>query len=434
MRRSLLMALLWITPDPALAAVEDDPGVGSRASAMGGAFSAVADDVSAIYHNPAALTALAARERGDGKRSGLLAHVGLLHATPRLWISPGSAQAGGVKFDAPKDHEAPDISGFSLGMVLDLQPHIGLPAALGLLLYMPTQRILYWQTPTAEELQWPMYDDRTQHLSILPALSIALPANLHLGIGLRILPEARTNTVVLTTWLEADSITSGEDATLSMQAAPTAALYWEPSERLRVGLVFREALYMDDHGQTDITGLVPSAYIHHLAHYYLPRQWVLAGAFSPAEGTLLSVQLDWMQWSDYLDAYHQRHGEERFQDQWRARVGASQRLFGSTSLMLGYAYVPSPLRDGQVWTNFIDNDKHILSIGSSTRLHRQFTKKRSPIDLSWHLQLHLLRERHYVKYENEFGSEAAWAANPGTPGFASGGYMISLGVSLDIGL
>ncbi len=47
----LVMLVLW--PAPALANGVYVPGVGTRASAMGGAFIGLADDYSAVHWNPA---------------------------------------------------------------------------------------------------------------------------------------------------------------------------------------------------------------------------------------------------------------------------------------------------------------------------------------------------------------------------------------------
>ena len=103
-------------------------------------------------------------------------------------------------------------------------------------------------------------------------------------------------------------------------------------------------------------------------------------------------------------------------------------------MLAGYSYVGSPVQDGQVWTNFVDNDKHVLSLGTQTRLFKQFEAKRSPIDLAWHAQLHLLRERRFVKDWRGAESVEAWRQNPGSPALRSGGHVLNLGLTLTVGL
>ena len=424
MMRVVALLVLALTAN---ASVEDDLGLGSRATALGGAFTAVADDVTAIHYNPAAIAAFPRRlPTGDG-RAGLHTHVGFLHSAPSLWVERGALNGDTLSYQPREDHDAPSTTGLTLGAVADLDP-----VAIGLLLYVPLQRFYAWETPAAEEVQFPMYDDRTQHLSILPSIAIRPLSGLSIGAGLRVLPSARTDTVVRSSGLGDEQNTSGETATLNGRIAPTFGVHYEPADWLRLGLVHRRPIYMNDHGQTDLTGLAPSGYVHRLAHFYMPSQWVLGVATQFNEATL-TADLAHMAWSGYLDAYADAHTEV-FRDTWVPRAGVACATPWRTEILAGYSYVRSPVQDGQVWTNFVDNDKHVLSLGSQTRLIKQFTSKRSPIDLAWHAQLHLLRERRFVKDFRAAESVDAWRQNPGSPALRSGGHVLNLGVTLTVGL
>ena len=421
-----LIVLLGVAV-PANASVEDDFGLGSRATALGGAFTAVADDVTAIHYNPAAIAAFPRWLPPDEGRAGLHTHVGFLHAAPSLWLERGTLGGGGLRYEARRDYDTPSASGVTLGAVADLDP-----VAVGLLLYLPVQRFYAWETPTAEQVQWPMYDDRTQHLSILPSVAWRPLDGLTVGAGLRVVPSVRTDTVVRSSGIGEEENTSGERATMNGRVAPTFGVHYEPGPWLRLGLVHRRPLYANDHGQTDLTGLAPSAYVHRLAHYYMPTQWVV-GVAARLEEAMLTVDVAHLAWSGFIDTYTDAHPEV-FEDTWVPRAGFAYATPWRTEVLAGYSYVGSPVQDGQVWTNFVDNDKHVLSLGTQTRLFKQFEAKRSPIDLAWHAQLHLLRERRFVKDWRGAESVEAWRQNPGSPALRSGGHVLNLGLTLTVGL
>ena len=205
-----------------------------------------------------------------------------------------------------------------------------------------------------------------------------------------------------------------------------------PSPTLRLGLIHRRPLFMDDFGQTDITGLIPSAYVHRLAHYYMPAQTTLGVAFRPLGGALVSLEVGYEAWSQYLDAYRQRF-EDVFTDVWTPRLGLTYALFEHTEVIAGYTYAMSPIVDSQRWTRFVDNEKHVLSLGTQTQLPWSLSKKTAGVILGWHLQFHMLRERQFVR-----GAEASDAVT-GDPvadaaGFLSGGQVFNMGVSLSLEL
>ncbi len=86
--RALIVSLFFILTSPALAFAQSDAPVGVRAAGMGGAFTAVADDASAAFWNPAGFAtgsffSLVVDGNVLDRRSGLLVAIG----TPPLGLS-----------------------------------------------------------------------------------------------------------------------------------------------------------------------------------------------------------------------------------------------------------------------------------------------------------------------------------------------------------
>ncbi len=453
----LVLPLLLLSGTPsALAAVESDLGLGSRATALGGAFTALADDFSAAHYNPAGIAL--APVRGRAGPHGVTLHLGYLWSSPDLWVrtrrESGDKQgiSSLVEPRAPSDGHGPDIAhplptttGLTFGCTFDLERVAGIPRAhLGLALYFPLRRFFRWDIMSSAELQWPAYLDRTQHMSILPVLAFRIHERLSVGVGARVSVAVETNTEARVL-PRAEGGSAGEvdaemgnEVTIGGRVAPTFGVLARPTDWLRVGLAWRGALWSDDWGYDDVDteglpglSLGSFGFTHRFAHYYQPME-VAAGAAAGWPGLLmLSADVTWADWSDYLDSNHDDHGGELHNATLTPRVGLALQATPTTELLAGYAYVPSPFDNGGGWTNFVDNDKHVVAIGGQVDLAPWIGWSGRALRIALHAQLHLLRDRVEVKDWQSFANEAEAEANPGWPGWRSGGRALSLGVSLD---
>ena len=102
-------------------------------------------------------------------------------------------------------------------------------------------------------------------------------------------------------------------------------------------------------------------------------------------------------------------------------------------MALGYAYAMSPGVDGQEWTRFVDNEKHVISMGTQTDLPWKLSRKTAGVTLGWHVQVHALRERRFV---NKSDTNSVDRGDPilEAPAFQSGGYVINAGLSVNLRL
>lgn len=106
--------LVGVTAADAMASLSNTVGAGAKATSMGGAFTAIADDFSASYYNPAGLATVKHREAVSG------------------WLFGESS----VRISGPSDNYHKNLSGPVLGNVFPFEV-LGIKAAFGLYNFWP---------------------------------------------------------------------------------------------------------------------------------------------------------------------------------------------------------------------------------------------------------------------------------------------------------
>ncbi|HIA00796.1 MAG TPA: hypothetical protein EYN66_02605 [Myxococcales bacterium] len=427
--------------------MEERLGLGSRATALGGAFSAIADDFSAAYYNPAG----PALKLTPENQTGISMHFGMVWARSELSINLGQVSGNQLRFDTPissneasaVDHSIDPVMGFTLGIGFDLERLFKIPRLkIGLALFLPARRFFRWDVQGGHAIQWPMYTDRNQSLSAMPWVAVRLHKRVSLGVGARVGVSVKTNTeaVILPTEAPTDTPKTelGNDVRIAGRIAPTVGLLIQACSQLRIGLTWRGEIYTNDFGYTDVdasnlsgASLGTFGYTHHLAHYFSPMTATLGLAYTPLSEFTISSDLSWNRWSTYLDSNHDNYGGKITDDTLTPRVGIQWRFHPSTQLLGGYFYEFSPFDNQGGWTNFVDPDRHVASIGTQTNLATLLGNGRRAINLSWHLQMEFLRKQREIKDWHRFESEKEARANPGWPGWQAQGWGLNVGLSVD---
>ena len=436
------IGLLWHA-ERLMASMVDVYGWGSRATAMGGAFTALADDFSAVYYNPAGLMYPRTLDRPFPNRKGITFDFGYVYGEPRLYI-----QGEGGKRQV-EDYGS--TAGPYLGITFDPVDFHGTFGrkvfAFGLGFYTPVDHLLYYGRYWPEERGYPFFYDYTMRFVLMPGIAIEVLPRLSLGLGLRILGRLHTDTIGnvdadLAKLLSAESLLRhrirleqnevhlGEFEDLTLHLAPVIGLQFRAAKRLKFGAVYRGENYINDFGFTNpvinLGGLLsfPQGYSFKFVRFFTPHQFFFGVAGSPAQGLTLSLDVGWFDWSGYNDIEAQLP-DPPFHDTWMPRIGMEVALREDLFLRGGYFYYASPVPEQKGMTNMLDNDRHVFSVGSEWVIVDPPGFWDKPLYVAVHLQYHYVVRRHYAKTNPE---------DPFYPGYSFGGNIFMGGVQISIPL
>lgn len=464
-----LASLVCVTS--AHASAFDIFGIGARGTAMGGAMSATAGDYTALYYNVAGLTL----ER-PGFGFGMMAAVDdvtiKLKPRPDGYDLPDLGTTSAAipsKFRLNQRSDTEDIEdtyGIYVGAVTDL----GIDdLRLGFLAFLPVNRVGLQSTHYPDEreqyfsnqLSFELLGDRSQRQVIMVGGAYRLTDWLSVGAGLSWLPDsAGTNSVYLDNATDQSDFDIVLDNDQGGRIAPQAGFILRPTDSLRMGLAYRGELFFSLAGRNEIQirGFqdkgddFPIGQEFEVVVNYTPHQFAFGTAY---EGEDLTVSLDV---THALWEYYRNNQGERvkdFDNTFAFRLGAEYLMSPSFKLRSGVGYEPSPVPDQSGRTNYVDNDRLLLSLGAGHPL--QFMGQ--DLELSWYVQLqHLLPRDTNKENDGTFPDcdsattglcdeipddtrdpvdgqpvpeySGLQTGNPGFPGYQSFGDIISVGVDL----
>ncbi len=434
MRRSslLLSGAILTAATHAHAGPEDSLGASPRSMALAGSYAARPGDAAASYYNPGGLAP--GRSLGDAEKGGFFeGSAALVYAHSTLHVT----RLDGANLSTPN---VPDTIGlvigtrFSLGRLFHID---GLD--MGLNVFLPTH-LFQWSIRPDDDMQWSLLTDRTQVFSAHSGISYRVTPWLSLGVGLRVLFGAQTLTkgLVTSVGLETDPVTGksavktgtqlGTDAEVFGRVSPSAGVLITPIDRLRIGLVYRHKSYVDDWGNTRISG-VPDigdmGYTHHYAHYFEPSEVTVAASADLMRGLDVSFDLTYNRWRDALSTNrNDLSGAAIWGDTWTPAFGVRYRPAPILALMTGYRFQKSPLDNFGGPTNLLDADRHVVGLGFELSLG---SVARAIVGV----QYTSLVTRSETKDSRRFQSDAALVKNAGYPSYAYGGHVMATSVGVE---
>ena len=401
--------LLWTLQSPANP--PDIYQMGARGMSLAGAMTAAVDDSTANFYNPAALT------RSDYFQID----TGYLLTSTNLRING-------------EDLGVDEGSGFQMGVVVpgDIGP---VRFAFGLGLHLPQDRLSRVRALPQHQPRFVYWDNRPQRVFINTNLAIRPLPWLHIGGGVTFLTETRGT-------LRLDGLIFGppntDQSTLSTTLDvrfetiryPSAGILITPNNDWAVGLTFRDQVNVE----LDLQAIVAGAVVFHPAqlpgqfdltsfntNLFTPRQIWLGGTYRPIEELLITVDVGWLQWSNFpaptatVTTNVEVEGlptaglipppvgviQPDFQDVFSVRAGVEGSLALGEHVVLdfraGYAYEPSGAPDQPGGTNYVDNDKHTIGYGLGVTLTGWNPWVSAPLSIDLAGQAVLLTERQYHK-------------------------------------
>ncbi|WP_437820803.1 OmpP1/FadL family transporter [Sorangium sp. So ce1078] len=446
-----LLALL--AAGRARAHAPDAYGFGSRGASMGGALAADATDFSASYYNPAGLAGA----------TGLGLSIGYGHASNRLRTND-------------RDSGVRDVHGLSGGLVVPGEV-LGVPFAFGLATFLPDDGLSRIKAIRQETPRWELYDDRLSILFLAANVAVRPLPFLELGGGVAFLASTRGRFSVTG---RADALSPYDSALRhEVDADLTSIRYPQLGARVRagdlgfVGIAYRGEAKLPLSIDARLQGIVDFAGIEVPLLYelesrtvdaFLPQQVVVGASFQRIEGLRVNLDVTWVNWSAYESpvARTRAHLEAapppdvpldlpddprptsvvplRFEDRLVPRLGVEYVIAAAGSLRnvggqggqggarraieiplrAGYVYERSPVPPQRGVTNYIDADRHTMSLGAGVVLNRPLEELPGSLRIDLHGQLSALPE---VVVEKD--NPADFVGD-----YRAGGTMVSLGATV----
>jgi long-subunit fatty acid transport protein len=377
----------------------DEFGAGLKAAAMGQAFTAVADDPSAAYYNPAGLTRI----------GGIFENTcGYIYAKPNV-------KATFLDRALPDIDGQPSSRGLFAGIAsnLDFEKTIRVAPwfrrfAFGLVFWTNLPEInQYHAGPVASRPHFLRHDMRFQLLSLAVSLGFEVAPWLSVGVGM--IPT-------IDSVAEQDSfaaINSREDVVkgLRLSIHQVAKVMTVPvcgillalpidglREKVTLGVSYRgenkthhgKGILNQTIGTENEAGEPEPGAIPYPLHFtinlvsFAPEQATVGLAFRPTDSLTFSYDMTWKRWSRY-QTYLEETPSPPFDDTYTHRFGVEYRFrpripyrffeaLEAVSVRAGYYHEPSPVGTGQGTDNIFDPDQEVYSGGVSvTVLGRRIT-------------------------------------------------------------
>ncbi len=398
-------------PSLAYANPADAFGFGSRAGAMGGAATAVADDGSANYYNPARL--VAGRD--------LRIDIGYQGALPSLSING-------------RDNHVDATHGFVVGLAAPgtLGP---VRLAFGAALFLPDDRLTRVRALAFAQPRWVEFDNRTQRVFLAATLAVQIIPGLYVGAGLAFMSRTRGTVALKGTIAVMDTdaqsaLVTAINVDLVSIRYPQAGVSWDVTRWLTVAASYRHSFVLEldqgfsiagDVGNPGVAPIVKSGtFSAHVtsADLFQPWQLTVGGAARITRRLQVAFDATFARWSEFstpasmiginLDIGPQlnplvkipparAYPSPGFHDILIPRLGVEWRALErprvALDLRAGYSYEASPAPEQSGESSYADCDKHRFSVGAGLDALPFPTVLRRPLSLDVHAAFTYLPSR-----------------------------------------
>lgn len=406
MRYLLAIATVLLAAPTARANPMDVYGMGARSASMGGAVTSDVEDFSANYHNPAGLV------RSDELRLS----VG-------YFLSDLSMEINGV------DSELETVRGVVFGLVAPGK--IGdVEFAFGLGGHLNDHLLSRTLGRPPDETRWLLHDNRPHRIFLATTLAVRPVDWLLLGGGIAFQSRSSSQLGIRgDIAVDAGSMLNGEPSGIDPEAEsrlehslqselttiryPQVGIQIVPIPELSFGLAYRGEfeLRVNLEAEVDSTldarvvrgspGVPIPAYFELVSdsiNAFQPQQVAFGTSYKPMERLSINAEVTWVDWSAFkspiglsqivldidippglpvdLNIPDEVQGSEPipagFKDRWVPRIGVEYGAVRATAwdldLRAGYFYEKSPMPNQVGLTNFVDTDRHVMSVGAGFAL------------------------------------------------------------------
>jgi long-chain fatty acid transport protein len=385
----LLLAIIGclILTHSALAGdIADTYGLSPKSMAMGNAMTAHVNDWSSVYYNVAGLgRTYPPKEEGS---SGEF-FTGFLYTMPSISLDIPQRYSGTTQYDTKADEDL-DFGSIVIGTALDLNSVYQLPwmvssSRFGIALSMgddmTISRINDVEPQTHNFLR---YGKEAQALAVYTGLGLGFFGDVvGIGVGVKTSFGGKTTILLEDVQVGTDPQTPKQQSQMDLEldtSAWIAGLYVdvgqivEPLQGLNFGFSYREEckfeLDLKTIGVVEAGG-IPLDLNLSLLDYYQPASYNVGLSYQVNDRWLVAFDVEHQTWSEYdvaaNQAYHYEDILPELDDISIPKIGLQYQPSPKTSCYLGYYYQPSFVPDEAVKgeVNWLDNDKHVGSVGIS---------------------------------------------------------------------
>ena len=339
---------------------------GAKAAGMNTAFTGVADDPSAILHNPAGITQL------DGTRIYAGGSVVIPKST---YESPGgdSVDTQFQAFFPPNFYITHGLS------------HYGMTAGLGV--YAPFG-IGGRKWPADGLTRYSSIESTLGTVTINPTLAVKLRPDLSVAAGFDyMLAQNDTDTAV------DQSALGAADARTKIKThgdgwGYNLGLFYRPNSAWSAGLAYRSGISVDQKGTLDMNNIAAAAQPLFGGSSFqtavsgkvdFPEMADIGIAYRPTERWVIDVDAEWTGWSSFQRAQLDLATEvpaagltdisvpQDWHDTWGYKIGADFKVSDHLSLRAGYAYFNTAVPAATLTASDPDADQHNVSVGLGWR-------------------------------------------------------------------
>lgn len=371
----LVLSLCWLLPAAAFAGGFAVFEQGSKATGLGGAFTALANDPSTIFYNPAGLAYF---ENGKGAGG-----ITLRQINESLFQGRAPGRAAGTTGEQSDE--------------MDLLPHgyVVKPltpyAVLGIGTYSPFQLTTEWEDSGSFAGRDVATSADLSALDLATTVGLRVSPTFGFGLGLvgraSELSMARREIRFNPLDRELQDV-AGFDFETDMEIGLGFSAGWlhKPSKSFSWGMAYRSAIEIDYDGAGTLTqiptgndqfdDLIAAALpldqdLPFTTTIELPEVASLGLAFALSDQWALTLQGDWTGWSsfDALRLDFPNHPDfdtviqESFDDSTTFRAGLLFVTGGGFEVRLGYAFDETPQPDETIGPLFVGGDKNVISAG-----------------------------------------------------------------------
>ncbi len=337
----LLFLFLMCFPLASLAGNVDTFGIGSKATALGGAYTAYADGPFAIYYNPAGLTQI--------KRPMVSVGAEVMDPTLKLYDYKAKDYAGNEvqPYDKTITDTSPDLVIPFAGFVIPINDRF----TFGFATYVPYGLHVKWKSSNNAGM-YNSFESYYLRFVATPTIAYKISDKLSIGFGVSIgrsysgsqrriyapsLPNLN-NKVIKGNLMDA------------VNYSYNIGIMYKPLKKITIGLTYRSMTHTHFSGTVKVVGVGETGASTSIDH---PDQIQAGIRYTPTKNISLEADILWTHW-DLIDQYtvnfnHPLLGKKKevYPRNWKnttqLKFGAEWKATKLLTLRAGYYYDPSPI-------------------------------------------------------------------------------------------